>query len=228
MIHASQTALAATGTLQRISETERGERARRAAAAALVLRVVEQALAGEADEFSLRRADTEVSGLQKSAEKTILLRVLRVLQDGAPVHRAAPALVGYACELERTRRLPEADAAVSLAFAMDHASGSTALHAARLARKLGERDRALALYCAARDLDGGNGQIARLAAVGEAVVSEGAEQKLGTAIRRALHGRRGPGSRRARARRHGAGPGRQRRRAPGAARGPGLGRCAAE
>ncbi|MBB4637724.1 hypothetical protein [Longimicrobium terrae] len=186
MIQVSQTALAATGTLQRISETERGERARRAGAGALVLRVVEQALGGTADEFSLRRAEADVTGLQKSPEKTILLRIIRVLRDGAPVGRTAPALVSYACELERTRRLPEADAAVSLAFAMDHASGATALHAARLARKLGERERALALYCAARDLEGGDGQIARLAAVGEAVVSENAEEKLGNAIRLAL------------------------------------------
>jgi len=177
----SQTALAAD-TLRHISETERGERARRAAAGALVLR----ASAGDADEFGMRRAAAEVAGLEKSAEKTILLRILRVLEDGGSAIRLAPALVSYACELERTRRLPEADAAVSLALVMDAGSCETALHAARLARKLGDRERALALYCAARDLDARDGAIARLAEVGEAVVSEDAAAKLTRAIRRSL------------------------------------------
>ncbi|HEU0012292.1 MAG TPA: hypothetical protein VFQ45_01340 [Longimicrobium sp.] len=177
----SQTALAAD-TFRNISETERGERARRAAAGALVLR----ACAGDADEFGMRRAAAEVAGLEKSGEKTILLRILRVLEDGGSAARLSPALVSYACELERTRRLPEADAAVSLALVMDAGSCTTALHAARLARKLGDRERALALYCAARDLDARDGAIARLAAVGEAVVSDDAVARLGRAVRGAL------------------------------------------
>ncbi|HEX5726704.1 MAG TPA: hypothetical protein VFX98_14610, partial [Longimicrobiaceae bacterium] len=139
---------AAAGTLLHISETERGERARRAAAGALVLRAVEEAAAGGAASFTLRRARAEALGLEKSAEKTILLRILLELAErGAGVKLAKP-LVGWACELERTRRLAEADAALSLALALDGAGAATALHAARLARKLGERERALALYCA--------------------------------------------------------------------------------
>ncbi|HEU0052372.1 MAG TPA: hypothetical protein VFQ39_04310, partial [Longimicrobium sp.] len=125
--------------------------------------------------------------LEKSAEKSILLRVLAVLGDaGLADARLAKPLVGYACELERTRRLPEADAAVSLALVVEGGNAATALHAARLARKLGERERALALYCAARDLDHGSGPIARLAEVGEAVVSADAERGLSRAVRRAL------------------------------------------
>ena len=187
MIQATQSAVAAKDTLRHISETERGERARRAAAGALVLRVVELAVGDAPDEFTLRRAAAEVARLDKSAEKTILLRVLRVLEDGAAHGRLSAPLVSYACELEKTRRLPEANAAVTLALALDEGSGATALHAARLARKMGDRQRALVLYCAARDLDGGNGQIARLAQVGEAVVSDNAERRLGRVIRRALH-----------------------------------------
>ena len=178
---------AAADTFRQISESERGERASRAAAGALVLARVEAARAGTADEFSHRRARREVEGLSKSPERSILLRLLILLEDAPPSEpRLARALVSYACELERTRRLPEADAAVSLALALDGASSATALHAARLARKLGERERALALYCAARDLDGGGGAIARLAEVGEAVVSDDAVAALGRAIRRAL------------------------------------------
>ncbi|HSU16792.1 MAG TPA: hypothetical protein VLK66_21965 [Longimicrobium sp.] len=174
-------------TFRQISETERGERARRAAAGALVLACVENARAGTLDEFSLRRARREAEALEKSPEKSILLRLLMVAEAAAPDEpRMAAALVSYACELERTRRLSEADAAVTLAFVLDGAGSATALHAARLARKLGDRERALALYCAARELDGGSGIIARLAQVGEAVVSADPVRALGRAIRRAL------------------------------------------
>lgn len=177
----------AADTFRQISETERGERGRRAAAGALVLAAVERTVAGEPDEFGFRRAKREAEALERSPEKSILLRVLACLEDGGePGPRMARALVSYACELERTRRLPEADAAVSLALAMDAASAGTTLHAARLARKTGERERARALYCAARDLDGGDGDLARLAAVGEAVVSPDPLPVLARAIRRAL------------------------------------------
>ena len=185
MIQAAQTAVAAKDTLRHISETERGERARRAAAGALVLRAVELAVGGAPDAFTLRRAAAEAAGLEKSAEKTILLRALRVLEEGAEAGRLSAAMVSYACELEKTRRLPEADAAIGLALSLDVGSGATALHAARLARKMGDRQRALALYCAARDLDGGS-VIARLAAVGEAVVSDDGARRLGRVIRGAL------------------------------------------
>jgi len=177
----------AASTFLQISETERGERARRAAAGALVLACVQRARAGTTDEFGLRRARREVEGLEKSPERSILDRLLLVAESGDPADaRLAKPLVSYACELERTRRLPEANAAITLAFALDGTGSATALHAARLARKLGERDRALALYCAARELDGGTGTIARLAEVGEAVVSADPARTLGRAIRRAL------------------------------------------
>ena len=186
MTQANGTAEAARDTLLHISETERGERARRAAAGALVLRVVQLSLGGALDEFTLRRAHAEVARLEKSAEKSILLRAVRVLEDGGASAPLSAGLVSYACELEKTRRLPEADAAIGLALALDEGSGATALHAARLARKMGDRQRALALYCAARDLDGGDGQIARFAAIGEAVVSDDGICMLGGVIRRAL------------------------------------------
>ncbi|HLM69076.1 MAG TPA: hypothetical protein VK358_16165, partial [Longimicrobium sp.] len=118
MIQAAQSAVAAKDMLRQISETERGARARRAAAGALVLRVVELAVTGARDEFTLLRARAEVAGLEKSAEKTILLRVLRVLEETSAAGRLSAALVSYACELEKTRRLPEAGAAITLALAL--------------------------------------------------------------------------------------------------------------
>jgi hypothetical protein len=177
----------AANTFRQISETQQGLRARRAAAGALVLACVERARAGGVDEFSHRRALREVEGLEKSPERSILHRLLLLVENGVvPATRAAKVLVSYACELERTHRLVEADAAASLALVLDGTGSATALHAARLARKLGQRERALALYCAARDLDGGSGAIARLAEVGEAVVSDEPVAALGRAIRRAL------------------------------------------
>jgi tetratricopeptide (TPR) repeat protein len=185
----TQLAFDAAGALRQISETERGERARRAAAGAMVLRAVERVAAGDdADRFALRRAEAEVASLAASAEKAVLQRLLVVLGDeeGAADRRLAAPLVRYACELEKTRRLPEADAAVSLALSLDAACSATALDAGRIARKLGDRERALAHYRAARDLDGAGGGIARLAQVGEAVVSPAPERALGRAVRAAL------------------------------------------
>src|SRR5215208_5460586 len=94
----------AASTFRQISETERGERALHAAAGALVLACVERARSGGVDEFSHRRARSEVERLAKSAERSILLRLLMMLEGMAIVEtRLAKALVSYACELERTR-----------------------------------------------------------------------------------------------------------------------------
>jgi hypothetical protein len=182
----TQAAATAAVTLREISEIERGERARRAGAGALVLHAVERAGAGDPDAFALRRARGELAGLASCAEKSILSRLLLGAEEGAEAACLGQTLASYACELERTRRLPEADAAAMLAVALDGAGSETALHAARLARKMGDRSRAHVLYCAARDLDLSGGAIARLAAVGEALVSDAPERNLTRVIRCAL------------------------------------------
>ncbi|HEX2093609.1 MAG TPA: hypothetical protein VHG28_14480 [Longimicrobiaceae bacterium] len=186
----SDTALVASDALQQISDSAPGERGRRAAAGALVLRAVEQAAdRGEAFHFVALRAEAEVAGLPRGGERSLLRRLLLVLLEGegevAPERLAGP-LVGYACELEATRRLPEAAAALELARSVTPDDAETALHAGRVARKLGDRERALELYRAARGLDRGSGQIARLAAIGEAVVSAEPERALSRVIREAL------------------------------------------
>jgi hypothetical protein len=186
MSTSTQTTGSAASALREISETERGERARRAAAGALVLQAVGSLAGGAADEFTVRRARSELAALSSCAEKSILTRLLLCAEEGAGPERIARALVSYACELERTRRLPEADAAAMLAVALDGAGSETALHAGRLARKVGDRARAHVLYSAARDLDTSGGSIARLAAVGEAAVSEAPEEALSRVIRGAL------------------------------------------
>ncbi|HEV2145992.1 MAG TPA: hypothetical protein VGR37_01100, partial [Longimicrobiaceae bacterium] len=130
----SHSVLAAAGALQQISESSPGERGRRAAAGALVLRAVQHAVAGEEGSgFVALRAGDEVSALAKGAERAVLRRLLLLLEEegGVDAARLADPLVGYACELERTRRLPEADAALSLALSAAPDDAEVALHAAR-------------------------------------------------------------------------------------------------
>jgi tetratricopeptide (TPR) repeat protein len=180
----------AAGALQQISESTPGERGRRAAVVALVLRGVESGLErAESWEFVRLRAEREVAAVESGAERALLKRVLRLADAAVEGEVSAPlaeTLVEYAYRLETTRRLPEAEAVLALARSLAPESAETALHAGRVARLQGDRERALALYRAARELDGGGGSIGRLAAVGEAVVSEEAEPALSLALRQAL------------------------------------------
>lgn len=177
---------AAAGALQQISDTTPGERGRRAGVVALVLRAVEAALArGEETSFLLLRAEVEVAGLPAGVERAHLRRILRVPTDAAG-EGVAEVFVEYACELEGTRRLAEAEAVLRLARSVAPEDALVALHAGRVARKSGDGEGALTLYRVARELDATGGSVARLAAVGEAVVSRDAERELGRAIRAAV------------------------------------------
>ncbi|HEX7242303.1 MAG TPA: hypothetical protein VF263_18595 [Longimicrobiaceae bacterium] len=184
----SPSVLAAAVALQQISDTVPGERGRRAAAGALVLRAVERtAERGEASSFLARRAASEVAELPRGGERAALNRLLLLLDaEEVAAERLAAPLVQYAGELERTRRLPEADAALALARTVAPGDAEVSLHAGRVARKLGDRERALELYREASERDGGEGAIARLAAIGEAVVSAAPERALSRVVRRAL------------------------------------------
>jgi hypothetical protein len=182
-MHLSSALRAAAASLQEISASTSGERRQRAVAVAVVLRAVEYALEGEdADGFLRRRAEREVDGVP-GVERGLLKRLL-LLADSLPESAGEPlsgALVDLACELEKTRRLAEAGAVLEIARAVSPGNAGVALHAARVARKEGRRERALGLYRAARDLDDA-GAIARLARVGEAVISDKAEAGLGEVV----------------------------------------------
>lgn len=186
----SQAIQVAAGELQRISEANRGTRRQRAAAVALVLRTLEcSARDCGATRFVALRAHQEVERLGAGAERAMLLRLLLLegrLADPDCGELAVDLLVDYAYELEVTRRLPEAEAVMSLALALAPASATVALHAGRVARKQKHPERALALYREARRLDAGDGRIGRLAAIGEAVVSAHPLPALGAAFRRAV------------------------------------------
>lgn len=173
--------------LQPISQTVSNERERREEAGALVLRAVEQVFTrAEGREFVATRAEREVARLGSSAEKAILGRLLRRLEEQASAAALAEVLVAYAYELEKTKRLPEADGVLALARVLAPQDAALALHAGRVTRRIGRPDRALRFYRVARTLDRSGGTIARLAAVGEAVVSAAPERELGRAIRTAV------------------------------------------
>jgi tetratricopeptide (TPR) repeat protein len=175
----------AADSLQLISEATAGARGRGAATVALVLRAVEHVLAGgERGGFLRRRAEREVAELS-GAERAHLARLLLLVESpaGAGDGPLCEALVDLAYGLETARRLPEAEAVMEVARAVAPGSAEVALHAGRVARRQRKRERALELYRAARDLDGEGGAIARLARVGEAVVSDDPEAGLGEALR---------------------------------------------
>lgn len=178
------------GTFRLISDSASGERSRRATTGALVFRVVEEALEqAEGYRFLASRASAEVDRLPRGAERATLRRLLLLADEGGPATcggALSSVLVDYAYELETTQRLPEADAALALARTIAPECAEVALHAGRVARRLRQPERALALYVEARELDSAGGAVARLASIGEAVVSADPERALGKAIRRAV------------------------------------------
>jgi hypothetical protein len=185
----------AVGAFHLISAATTGERRRRADVGALVLHVVEccsdeAGCSGEAGyRFLAARACREVATLPRGAERSILRRLL-LLAEQPMAERSGDALAtllaAYAGELESTQRLREAAAALALARTISAGCAEIALHAARLARRLRDPDRALVLYAEARRLDASGGVIARLARIGEAVVSADPERALGRAMREAV------------------------------------------
>lgn len=174
----------AAETLQRIAESTEGERAKRATVVALVLRAVEAFACGAGTVFLRLRAEAEVERVPSAGERAMLWRLV-LAAEARGVEALSDQLVTYACELERMRRLPEADAVMTLALATSPDRAEVALHAGRVARMQGDADRALELYRRARRLDE-RGSIGRLAAVGEAVVSTNAERALSVVIREAV------------------------------------------
>ncbi len=180
----------AAGALQTISESTTGERARRAAVVALVLRAAERAVAsGGMCGFTVRRVEAEIGALPRGAERSLLRRLTRqatASMDDAGAALLTETLVLYGCELEKGRRLEEARAVLDLARGVAPESAEVALHAARVARQSGGREEALELYRTACRLDGSDGAIARLARIGEAVVSPAGEAMLSVVIRGAV------------------------------------------
>lgn len=176
---------AAAGALQRISDANPGERGRRASVVALVLNAIHRLGDDDASAaFLVRRAKGEIDRVESRLERSFLARILdRGLAND--VEAVGTLLLDYAAALEEARRLPEAGAVLDLARSLQPERADVALLAGRVARLQGDPDRALELYAVARSLDGGDGAIARLSAIGEAV-AQGSEANLGRGIRAAV------------------------------------------
>lgn len=178
--------MTAAGAMQRFSGETPGERGRRASVVALVLRTVE-AVGEDAEStgFLVRRAEAEVDGLESRGERSYLRRLLASAFAEDEADRAA-LLAEYAGALEDARRLPEAATVIGLACDLAPARADLWLRAGRIARLSADRERALRLYARAREMDTGRGRIARLAAIGEAVVGPEPEAAVGRVIREAV------------------------------------------
>lgn len=166
-------------------EGRAGDRAARREAGRVVLRALAlEARGSPGAAFVRRRAEREVERLGPSEERRRLTKLLATSPGEACVR--SKLLAAHAAELEREGRLAEASAALIVARRLDRDSPDLVLRAARLARLSGRVGRARRLYARVRALDGGAGRWARLAAVGEALVSSDPYEALTEAIQAAV------------------------------------------
>ncbi|MGH7481725.1 MAG: hypothetical protein ACRELV_06180, partial [Longimicrobiales bacterium] len=142
-------------------------------AATVVLDALVRSLASEAGvEFLVRRARAELSAIAGSPEEPYLRRLLVLAgatDPGAHRSRIVAQLTGYVCELESRNRLSESLRALELALRVRPGDPTSSLHAARLARKQGESERARALYASVA-ASSGDTHLGWLAAIGAALV----------------------------------------------------------
>jgi tetratricopeptide (TPR) repeat protein len=163
-----------------------GAPAQAAAAGELVLRAsraVFDDVPGAA--FLARRALAAAAGLPSGAARHALHALACEIALGAEPARASSLLVGHAALQEEAGQLAAAAEAAELALALNPADPEITLHAARIQRKLGRPEQALALYRRAGELADGAGLV-RLARIGEALVMAEPEPALAGCIREAL------------------------------------------
>lgn len=163
---------------------EAADRAARREAGGVVVRALALEARGSAGAaFVRRRAEREVARLGRSEERRLLTKLLEAPGEARVL---AKLLAAYAAELERQERLGEAAAALLVARRLWRDSPELVLRAARVARLAGCAGRARRLYARVRMLDGDSGHWSRLAAVGEALLSQDPQQALTAAIQAAV------------------------------------------
>ena len=167
-----------------IGQTPSDRAARREASGVVLRALALEACGSRGAAFVRRRAEREVERLGPSRERRLLTKLLATAPGEARVR--SKLLATYAAELEREGRLAEASAALLLARRMDRESPELVLRAARLARLTGRIGRARRLYARVRALDGRAGHWARLASVGEALLSPDPYAALTDAIQAAV------------------------------------------
>jgi hypothetical protein len=140
-------------------------------------------------EFALRRAEfdaVELGGPVGSAFVHVLRRAGSTRDDERTWSEAlAGTLVRAGGALEVVGEHASARALFELATELRPTCATTRLHAGRAARQAGQADAALAHYTRAQSLDV-EGRIARLARIGEAMLSGSGERRLSQEIRSAV------------------------------------------
>lgn len=147
----------------------------------LVFRVLDGGQ-GDAD-FLARRARRAVESLPDGPDRRHLGRVLRGMDGDADATDRVGSLVTWAGHLESRGLFDWAAEVLERAREIRHDDPELLLHCARIARKAGDRARARACYDRVSELDGGSGHLARLAAVGHALLADDSGRALSRAIR---------------------------------------------
>jgi hypothetical protein len=139
--------------------------------------------------FALRRvrvAASDARGAVGGALQQVLRRLEASDVGGADwTDSLASALVRAGGALEQARDPAGARALFELASELRPSCATTKLHAGRASREAGDSAAALEHYASARALDEG-GRVARLARIGEAMLSSGSERRLSEEIRQAV------------------------------------------
>jgi tetratricopeptide (TPR) repeat protein len=139
--------------------------------------------------FALRRAEAlvaETPGPLGAALAALLKRAREPLEERSLWSESvAGALVRAGGAFEQARDHAAARALFELATELRPECAATTLHAGRAARRAGDREGALAHYTRAQALDEG-GRVARLARIGEAMLSRAGERRLSEEIRDAV------------------------------------------
>ncbi len=156
------------------------------AAGRLVLRVLDRE-EDHARPFLARRAEHAVRRLPEGPERRHLGHVLRAaLTLDADVDHRTLALVAWAGHLESRGLLDWAGTVYARARAFHPDDPELTLHAARVARKLGDVEAARTLYRRVERLDDPSGRLARMAGIGQALLTVEPRAALARSLRSAV------------------------------------------
>lgn len=136
------------------------------------------------DSFQFRRTRSLAESLPDEAERRPLLRALDRRDDPAS---CATALLAWAGHLESVGRFDDADLATGIAASLRPDDPSIDLHRARVARKAGYAEKALALYTRALDrLSDPEVPLARMARLGCVLVGPEGEHGISEILRESV------------------------------------------
>ena len=142
---------------------------------------------GAGRDFLARRVAAELHGRLPDGDRAALNHLHCLLaEDAVDVHGLADTLLLLAGAAEKNGRLDTAATALRDARGLVDGRPELALHEARIARKNGDRERALTLYRSLRTRPDAPAPLARMAEVGEAMLADDPRRALGRVVRDAV------------------------------------------